>query len=277
MKFLTHNATIQCACGAAVKLKKLTMPSWTMGDSPIVTVDDFSGAVITDCPLKSPSVPCTSVAQLIVGDYASVDVNGQTPVLDSMQALTNGTPPNICSAVDDGASAAELIVEPSSPSLEKQAVSIALDMLPVSGTVKSGVELLSGEDPITSEKVSKVAAIIGLIPIIGKFIGKVMKRVAKLYKKVPEDVLTHWNKHRLEFPEFENAEQYFKHAEQFVKGPPPGTERIVRPSDDAILFFHRATNTFVVKHANGKIGTMFRPAKKVDYWKRQVEQIEKGR
>lgn len=85
------------------------MPSWTMGGIPVVTVDDVEGAAITACPLKPPSVPCTFIAQLTAGDYASVDVNGHTPVLESMQAVTNGTPPGICYAVDDGGSAAELI------------------------------------------------------------------------------------------------------------------------------------------------------------------------
>ena len=48
-------------------------------------------------------------------------------------------------------------------SIPQKTASAVVDQVPVAGTVKSGVELVTGEDPFTGEKISKTAAAVGLV------------------------------------------------------------------------------------------------------------------
>lgn len=83
-----------------------------------------------------------------------------------------------------------------------------------------------------------------------------------------ENAFGHWDKHRDEFPEFQNAKQYVEGAKDFFNYPPSGTLTKVRPNGDK-LFYDPATNTFGVRAANGAPRTMFRPADGINYWNNQ--------
>jgi hypothetical protein len=86
-------------------------------------------------------------------------------------------------------------------------------------------------------------------------------------KSAAENAFGHWTKHRSEFPEFDNAKQYAEAAKSMAASPP--ADALIKNRGTDSLIYHKATNTFVVKGADGAPRTMFRPADGLDYWKRQ--------
>ncbi len=87
-------------------------------------------------------------------------------------------------------------------------------------------------------------------------------------KSATENAQAHWEKHRTEFPEYKNSQEYVQGAGDFASNPPPGTLTKVRPNGDTMLY-QSSTNTFVVRAANGVPRTMFRPTDGINYWNKQ--------
>ncbi len=73
-----------------------------------------------------------------------------------------------------------------------------------------------------------------------------------------ENAFGHWKKHGAEFPEFKNATQYVRGAENFFSNPPTGTLTKVRSNGDK-LFYDPVNNIFGIQAANGAPRTMFKP------------------
>ena len=78
----------------------------------------------------------------------------------------------------------------------------------------------------------------------------------------------HFEKHRVEFPEYKNAQEYGKAAVKFFTAPPPGTQFKRRANGDR-LFYYEKENLFGVTTKHGFIKTFFRPNRGKNYWKRQ--------
>ncbi|HCR4097120.1 TPA: hypothetical protein U2I30_002624 [Providencia rettgeri] len=78
----------------------------------------------------------------------------------------------------------------------------------------------------------------------------------------------HWDKHKSEFPEFQNSKQYVDATHNFVNLPPKGTLIKERPNGDT-MYYNQSTNTFAVKNADGTPKTMFRPQNGIEYWEKQ--------
>jgi hypothetical protein len=87
-------------------------------------------------------------------------------------------------------------------------------------------------------------------------------------KSAVENALGHWNKHKSEFPEFQNAKQYAEGTKDFLTNPPKGTLTKTNSRGDT-LRYDPNTNTFGVLSENGAPRTMFRPKDGMDYWNRQ--------
>lgn len=87
-------------------------------------------------------------------------------------------------------------------------------------------------------------------------------------KSAAENAYDHWRKHRIEFPELQNANQYVKAAREFLLDPPKGTQTKTNDRGD-VLRYDPATNTFGVLSKDGAPRTMFRPKDGIDYWNRQ--------
>ncbi len=68
----------------------------------------------------------------------------------------------------------------------------------------------------------------------------------------------HWDKHKNEFPEYQNSKQYVEATHNFVKNPPKGTLIKARANGDT-LYYNPTTNIFAVKNADGVPKTMFKP------------------
>ena len=78
-------------------------------------------------------------------------------------------------------------------------------------------------------------------------------------KKSPvTNAYDHWDKHKHEFPEFQNSKQYVDATHNFVRNPPTGTLTKVRKNGDTV-FYNPQSNIFAVKNADGTPRTMFKP------------------
>ena len=66
----------------------------------------------------------------------------------------------------------------------------------------------------------------------------------------------------------ETVEDYLGQVEAFVRRPPTGTETARRPNGDT-LYYHAASNTFVVTARDGTARTMFKPRGGAAYWEEQ--------
>lgn len=87
-------------------------------------------------------------------------------------------------------------------------------------------------------------------------------------KSAVENALGHWNKHKSEFPEIQNAKQYAEKAKSFLTNPPQGTLTKTNARGDT-LRYDPGTNTFGVLGQDGAPRTMFRPTDGINYWNRQ--------
>ena len=83
-----------------------------------------------------------------------------------------------------------------------------------------------------------------------------------------ENAYEHWNKHKSDFPEYQNAKQYVDATHNFVRSPPEGTLIKVRKNGDT-LYYNPKTNIFAIKNANGTPRTMYKPEKGMEYWNKQ--------
>jgi hypothetical protein len=74
--------------------------------SPVVTDQDLFKAIIVGCGQVGPGVkPCTKIVQILFGLARTIFVeNEEIPILDTLQALTDGSPPGIVTAITDGVS-----------------------------------------------------------------------------------------------------------------------------------------------------------------------------
>ena len=59
----------------------------------------------------------------------------------------------------------------------------------------------------------------------------------KQIKKEPvKNAYYHWDKHKNEFPEFQNSKQYVDATHNFVRNPPEGTLKKVRENGDTLYY-----------------------------------------
>lgn len=85
----------------------------------------------------------------------------------------------------------------------------------------------------------------------GKWTGK--------FRANQKNALSHFSKHRKEFPEYSNAKQYVDGAKKFMTDPPPGTYTRIRERDGAILRYQPDSNTLGIMSKDGVMNTMFKP------------------
>ncbi|YCH31512.1 hypothetical protein M1D48_05530 [Erwinia sp. D4-22] len=166
----------------------------------------------------------------------------------------------------------------------KDVAGTGLDFVPIVGDIKGFAEANTALDYL--------AAAVGLIPGAGDVAGKTLKAAETALKKgdVAEasrlinegsqqisakakdvqiwsetkkkepvsNAYGHWNKHKSEFPEYQNSKQYVEAAHSFVNNPPAGTLTKVRSNGETV-YYNPSTNTFAVKRADGAPKTMFKP------------------
>jgi hypothetical protein len=138
IRYLNHAAVIKCVHGGLVQLIPPPWPSYYIEEFPILTDRDLLQAMIIECPQIGPALkPCTRIVRIMIGRALQIDVDGETPILMTLNALTDGVPAGICLAFTDGNSNDETIgiLSVTDLTLERRlalVVDWALNILPVS-------------------------------------------------------------------------------------------------------------------------------------------------
>lgn len=133
--------------------------------------------------------------------------------------------------------------------------------------MQSGLESqgLSSSSAQLGAMVAAAAASGGLVIRTGGVKGPIWSSTKKLSSV--ESALGHWNKHKAEFPELANSKQYVEAAHSLAANPPAGA--LIKARGAETLIYDQATNTFLVRGADGAPKTMFRPTDGINYWNRQ--------
>ena len=84
-------------------------------------------------------------------------------------------------------------------------------------------------------------------------------------KSPVQNALDHWQKHRAEFPELQNALQYVKFARDFLNSPPATALVKVRPNGDVVIF-DPVSDIFGIRTSNGTPKTIFKPNPALHDW-----------
>ena len=85
-----------------------------------------------------------------------------------------------------------------------------------------------------------------------------------------ENAYRHWAKHKVEFPELNNATEYVAAPQRLLQGPPaPGVLSGTRQGGEVVRWDTHA-NTFGVLGANGAPTTMFRHREGIGYFANDV-------
>lgn len=99
MKYLTCDTKICCIHGGVVNIQPPAQRSLKINGKLVLCKEDLVGASIQGCMQTGPGLkPCTKVTALLVGESRGVKVDGKTPLLEMVIALTDGSPPGICFA-----------------------------------------------------------------------------------------------------------------------------------------------------------------------------------
>ena len=84
-------------------------------------------------------------------------------------------------------------------------------------------------------------------------------------KSPVQNALGHWQKHRAEFPELQNALQYVKFARDFLNSPPATALVKVRPNGDVVIF-DPVSDIFGIRTSDGTPKTIFKPNPALHDW-----------
>jgi hypothetical protein len=102
--YLNHWAQIKCVHGGTVQLFPPVDRSYYTAGAPIVTDCDLLQAKVV-CPLVGPGLkPCTTMLAILEGECLEFEVDGETPILDTLKAMTDSNPPGFCFALTNGGS-----------------------------------------------------------------------------------------------------------------------------------------------------------------------------
>jgi pyocin large subunit-like protein len=113
------------------------------------------------------------------------------------------------------------------------------------------------------DKTKTVLGVLGLASNLG---GPVAKTAVKSgiwsVKKgfsAAGNALAHWNKHKSDFPEINNAKGYVEAAKKFTSSPPTTALARTRASNGDVVTYDPPSNTLAVTQADGTPKTMFKP------------------
>lgn len=103
IRYLNHAAIIRCTHGGTVRLFPPSVRSYYIEGRPVITDMDLLRAVIIGCPQVGPGLkPCTRIVSILMGRALQIKVDGETPILKTLKALTDGVAPGVCAAWTDG-------------------------------------------------------------------------------------------------------------------------------------------------------------------------------
>ena len=92
LRYLTTASVLQCPHGGRVIYNEVS-PTWEIEGKPVLTDRALMNASIVGCPLAAPGTkPCTQVIQIILGLASETEIDALTPLLDTVQFVTDGVP-----------------------------------------------------------------------------------------------------------------------------------------------------------------------------------------
>lgn len=110
LKYLSHASILKCSHGGTVQFVPPPSRSYYIKQRPILTEPDLLKAFIIGCPQVGPGLkPCTKVVRVMIGKAVDIRTDSEVPLLESLKALTDGSPPGICMAVSHGGSNSEIL------------------------------------------------------------------------------------------------------------------------------------------------------------------------
>ncbi|MBK7674256.1 MAG: hypothetical protein IPJ27_05520 [Candidatus Accumulibacter sp.] len=117
LKYLNHTSVIICPHGGKLQFVPALGRSFQVLGSPVLTESDLMRAVIVGCNQTTPPLkPCTRIVRVLLGQAREILVDGEIPLLENLQALTDGVPPGTCSVVLNASSNARVAaLTPTSP------------------------------------------------------------------------------------------------------------------------------------------------------------------
>ena len=109
LKYLNHASILRCVHGGQAQFVTPPQRSFFNANSPILTDGDLLRAVIVGCPQTGIGLkPCTKITSILMGKARRICVDGETPLLETLQAMTDGSPPGLCAMVSNPSSNAEI-------------------------------------------------------------------------------------------------------------------------------------------------------------------------
>lgn len=73
-----------------------------------------------------------------------------------------------------------------------------------------------------------------------------------------KNAIGHWNKHKIEFPDFINSKKYVEKTKSFLDNSPEGSHVATRP-DGYVIVYDQVSETFAIENADGTPKTMSKP------------------
>lgn len=141
----------------------------------------------------------------------------------------------------------------------------------------AGTRLATTEPSKTTQVVPKSVSANEKLPNVGNTTNYTVVKIdingeniwSATKKFTPKENLNeHWNKHKNEFPEFKNSEDYLNFTHQFIKNPPKGTLTKTRANGDSLMY-NPDKNIFISITKDGSPRTMFKPENGLEYWEKQ--------
>lgn len=121
MQYLTHQSTLQCVHGGKVVFSNPAQKAFTINGSPALVEEDVTSASIVGCAQVGPGLkPCMKARTILSGRAAGICADGRTPLLITLQAMTDGNPPGLVCVMSDGGSVARTLF-PAPPAPEDRA------------------------------------------------------------------------------------------------------------------------------------------------------------
>ena len=102
LKYLNHDSVLKCVHQGTVTFLPPPPRSLVIQGSPVLTESDLLNASIVGCTQTGPGVkPCLKISEILIGKSKQILVDRQVPLLEHLQALTDGSPPGFCSKFDN--------------------------------------------------------------------------------------------------------------------------------------------------------------------------------
>jgi len=168
----------------------------------------------------------------------------------------------------------------------QEAVETGAGFVPVVGEWVDAYETIVGEEVFTGNELSNTDRVITGVATVVPYVGgavvrKVVNGVSDVLKDSKniwsstntktsvENALDHWNTHKNEFKELDNAKQYVDKARNFFEEKSDDILEYSRKNGELIKY-NKITKEFGAFLEDGTPKTLFKPENGIEYWYKQI-------